>query len=87
MATRDPVNVSTSWTLVYDANDDGAFSGCVQISGPNGAVMRVMEGSDPPDPSELTGIVSSAIPTPTKLAATESLWIRAINAPVVAILG
>jgi hypothetical protein len=80
MSTTLPIVCTTSWTLVYDATVDGAFSGSIQSNGL--AAMR----TDTSTPVELSGFSTHDEPTPLSIGVTEKLYVRGLNSDVKVIL-
>lgn len=73
MATLDAVQVSTQWTLVYDASVSGPFEGSVQCTGPQPTILRV----GPSEPTENSGFMINSTPQAIALTGTDKLYGRA----------
>jgi hypothetical protein len=76
MATLDPVEVTDQWTLVYDGDASGIFTGAIQNLGGTPLVGRVTLAGVPPEVGA-GGFAIYANALPIGIAATEALYVRA----------
>lgn len=72
MATKNPVTVTTAWTLVHA----GAFTGAIQRVGGSAIVGRVSVGAPA---AGAGGFSVTESPTPIKILGSESLYARTVG--------